>query len=196
MIIQSRHRHVWAIGLCCVLSTAIWQWRKQPTSPHSAPTAAKTATSASTRPLPSPSTDRSIAEKTKPAPALDLAELQSEIEAALRENDYPSAHELIDHSIATSSRTAEEKQQLLAIKLGLFGRNGDHQQMLALMDQIIAENPNSALAANMAKQRAFVQDFAERDPHDSGMCETCNGHHAEGEPHLPPKTESPPKNKP
>lgn len=192
----TRHRHLWVIGFSCVFAAAIWQWRKQPPSPHSAPADAKVATSASTRPDPSPSDSPSIDAKTSPAPALDLAGLQSQIEAALREGDYPAAHELVDQRIAAASRTNEEKQLLQAIKLGLFGRSGDHQQMVALMDQMIAENPDSILAANMAKQRAFVQDFAERDPHDSGMCETCNGHHAEGEPHLPPQTESPPKNKP
>lgn len=191
-----RHRGLWMIGFSCIFVAIIWQWRKQTTSPNSAPADAKVATSASKRLAPLASDGESIAAKTKPAPALDLAGLQGQIEVALREGDYPAAHELVDQRLAAPSRTNEEKQLLQAIKLGLFGRSGDHQQMLALMDQMIAENPDSKLAASMAQQRAFVQDFAERDPHDSGMCETCNGHHAEGEPHLPLPIEIPAKNKP
>ncbi len=179
-----RIRHASAVGLCCVFALAFWQWQRQSAPGSTAVTSAPVVSAAASL----SENDPSIAPATRSAASpssSSLSKLVVEVEQAVRLGDYPGAHQLVDDALAASSSSSEETQQLMSIKLGLHGRSGDYPGMLATMDQIIAANPKSAFAQKMAHQRTLIQDFSQRDPHDSGMCSTCNGKHAEGEPHLP-----------
>lgn len=182
-----RIHHACVFGLCAVLGVAIWHWRSD-SSPAKAPAPSATPVADEALSRGTPNDARHPTARMEPDHAPrdgEMSVLQAEIEEKVSAGHFPAAHALVDTRLAAPGLSAAEKQQWQSTKLGLYGRSGDHAGMLAFMDQIIASDPKSIMAQKMAKQRAFVQDFSQRDPRDSGVCATCNGKHADGEPHLP-----------
>ncbi len=117
-----------------------------------------------------------------PSPELQatLNRLQSEIDLVLREGDYPAAHRIVDEAVASAGFKGPDQQRILVTKLGLLGRQGDHTAMLGLMDRIIAEAPDSPLAASIAKQRPTIELASKRPANDPGPCATCGQIHPDG----------------
>lgn len=145
---------------------------KQPVPPLSAPPEPSVAgAAAAPPPIPAPG----------PELQATLDRLQSEIDLVLREGDYPAAHRIVDEAIASAGFKGTDQQRLMVTKLGLFGRQGDHAAMVQLMDRIIAEAPDSPLAAAMARQRPAIELASKRPANDPGPCATCGQVHPGGE---------------
>lgn len=149
--------------------------------------------------LPSvPSAGRSVIPETKTAPISSgqavpqsipmpgkevrsmLDELQRDMDLLLRDGDDAGAHRRVDEAISSSSFSGIDQQRLMVIKLGLFARQGEHRAMLPLMDRIIAEAPDSPLAAAIARQRPAIELASTRSPNDPGPCATCGEVHPVG----------------
>lgn len=109
-----------------------------------------------------------------------LERLRTDVDLALREDGYPTAHRIVDDAIAGSAFTGVDRQRLMVVKLGLLGREGDHAAMLDWMDRIIAVDPASELATGMAKQRPAIEVASKRPANDPGPCATCGEQHPGG----------------
>jgi hypothetical protein len=197
MISSVRFRIIAAATLCSALGIAIWQlWppRTEVTSQaKSAPKETRYGTSAEGSKLmesqhakaPVALTSRPSLSESDSGIKAAMTRLQPKIDAALRASDYPAAHQAVEDALASSGLQGTEKQRLMVSKLGLFGMEGDHAGMLAWMKKIIAVDPTSPTSQKMAAQLSTIEEFANRDSDDPGMCSTCKGIHADGESHLP-----------
>lgn len=144
---------------------------KSPVPPLSAPPEpSATGAEAASAPIPVPG----------PELQATLDRLQSEIDLVLREGDYAAAHGIVDEAAASAGFKGPDQQRILVTKLGLYGRQGDHAAMVELMDRIIAEAPDSPLAAAMARQRPAIELASKRPANDPGPCATCGRIHPDG----------------
>ena len=197
MISSARFRIIAATTLGSALGIAIWQqWPPHAEVTGQAKIAANESRSGtaaeSSKPMESQHAKAPVTLTSRPSLSESdsgikaaMARLQPKIDAALRASDYPAAYQAVDDALASSGLQGAEKQRLMVSKLGLFGMEGDHAGMLAWMKKIIAVDPTSPTSQKMAAQLATVEEFANRDPDDPGICSTCKGIHADGESHLP-----------
>lgn len=109
-----------------------------------------------------------------------IAELRPKVDAALRVSDYQTADRHVDEVLATPGLDPLEKQRLMVVKMASRGMRGDHAGMLALMDEIIAVAPDSALFAQLAKERPQIEKIQRLGPNHPELCDTCGQMHAPG----------------
>lgn len=114
-----------------------------------------------------------------------IAEVRRKVDAAIRDGDYQAADRHVDDALAGDGFEPVERQRLMVVKLGTRGMNGDHAAMLEVMDQIIAEDPTSAMAARMREERPIIEEVHRLGPEHPGFCETCGRDHPPGQ-HQPP----------
>ena len=113
-----------------------------------------------------------------------MATLRPKVDAALRAGDYQAADRHVDEVLAATELEPLEKQRLMAVKMGTRGMRGDHAAMLALMDEIIAVDPDSPISMRMLKERPQIEKVQRLGPDHPDFCETCNQDHPPGQ-HLP-----------
>lgn len=109
-----------------------------------------------------------------------IAALRPKVDAALRGSDFQAADRHVDEVLATPGLEPLEKQRLMVVKMAARGMRGDHAAMLALMDEIIAVAPNSALSAQLGKERPQIEKIQRLGPNHPELCETCGQMHNSG----------------
>ena len=122
-----------------------------------------------------------------------IAELRPKVDAALRASDFQAADRHVDEVLATPGLEPLEKQRLMVVKMASRGMRGDHAAMLALMDEIIAVAPNSALSAQLGKERPQIEKVQRLGPNHPELCNTCGQMHSPGA-HPAAKGASEPQN--
>lgn len=110
-----------------------------------------------------------------------LTELRPNVDAALRASDFQAADRLVDEVLASSDLDTLEKQRLMVVKLGTRGMRGDHAAMLELMDEIIAVDPATPLAAKLSEERPKIARVQQLGPDHPDLCETCGQAHPPGQ---------------
>ena len=108
------------------------------------------------------------------------AELRPKVDAALRASDFQAADRHVDEALTTPGLEPLETQRLMAMKMASRGMRGDHAAMLALMDEIIAVAPGSALSAQLQKERPQIEKVHRLGPNHPELCETCGQMHSPG----------------
>ena len=147
----------------------------EPSAPATPPTAAPAATA-------TPPADRSAESIPEPGERFMalIAELRPKVDAALRASDFQAADRHVDEVLTTPGLEPLEKQRLMVVKMAARGMRGDHAAMLALMDEIIAVAPDSALSAQLQKERPQIEKVHRLGPNHPELCETCGQMHSPG----------------
>lgn len=92
-----------------------------------------------------------------------VPKLNEKVEA----NDFDGAAQLIDTLVADSKYEGEMKQRAMAIKIQIAGMRQDHAAALKLLDEIIAVDPGSDTAKDLAQLRPRIEaaaDAAKENP--------------------------------
>lgn len=119
-----------------------------------------------------------------------LADVRKKVDTLLGDGDDEAALRHVDEALSIPGLSPTHRQQLKVVKLGIEGRSGDHAGMLEMMDQIIAEDPASVMAARMREERPIIEQFHRLGPENPVFCETCGQDHPPGQ-HDPLRSATP-----
>jgi len=115
-----------------------------------------------------------------------LADVRRRVDFAMASGDHEAAERHVDNALADAAIGPVERQRLMVVKLGTRGMRGDHVAMLEVMDEIIAEDPTSTIAARIIEERPRIREFHRLGPDHPVFCETCRQEHPPGH-HVQPQ---------